>query len=103
MTALSDNELLSRTSRGDREAFGQLVVRHQSLVCAVAYSIVGDLTRSEEVAQDAFVAGWKQLGQLHDCRQFRVLCRRRDLFGNRIKLHQLFQYLPEPCHTAERN
>ena len=34
---LSDHQLLSRTSQGDRDAFGQLVVRHQSLICAVAF------------------------------------------------------------------
>jgi hypothetical protein len=56
MTSLSDFELLNRTSRGDCEAFGQLVVRHQSLVCAFAYSIVGDFARSEDVAQEAFIA-----------------------------------------------
>jgi len=70
-TSLSDRELLDRTSRGDSSAFGQLVARHQALVCAVAYSIVGNVARSEDVAQDAFVAAWKKLGQLHDLAKFK--------------------------------
>lgn len=70
-TSLSDLELLDRTSRGDSTAFGQLVARHQSLVCAVAYSIVGDLARSEDVAQEAFVAAWQKLSQLHDLAKFK--------------------------------
>jgi RNA polymerase sigma factor (sigma-70 family) len=71
MTPPADLDLLNRTAQGDREAFGELVARHQSLVCAVAYSIVGDLAGSEDVAQEAFVAAWKQLGQLHDLTKFK--------------------------------
>src|SRR6185312_14087125 len=42
----------------------------------VAYSIVGDFSRSEDIAQEAFIAAWKQLGQLHDRTRFRSwLCR----------------------------
>src|SRR5262245_5896931 len=71
MTSLADIELLDLTTRGSREAFGELVARHQSLVCAVAYSIVGDISRSEDVAQEAFIAAWKQLGQLQDAARFK--------------------------------
>jgi len=70
-TSLSDLELLDRTAGGDSTAFGELVARHQSLVCAVAYSIVGDVARSEDVAQEAFVAAWKKLSQLHDLAKFK--------------------------------
>jgi RNA polymerase sigma-70 factor (ECF subfamily) len=56
MTPPTDLELLQRTSRGDRDAFGRLVERHQSLVSSVAYSVVGDFSRSEDVAQEAFLA-----------------------------------------------
>jgi len=83
MTPLSDIDLLTRTTLGDREAFGQLVVRYQSLVCAIAYSIVGDMSESEDVAQESFVAAWKQLRQLQDLAKFkswpwgqRVICYR---------------------------
>jgi RNA polymerase sigma factor (sigma-70 family) len=71
MTPLSDLDLLTRTTLGDREAFGQLVVRYQSLVCALAYSIVGDVSESEDVAQESFVAAWKQLRQLQDLARFK--------------------------------
>ncbi len=70
-TSLSDLELLDRTSHGDNAAFGQLVARHQSVVCGIAYSILGDLARSEDVAQEAFVAAWKKLSQLHDRAKFK--------------------------------
>ncbi len=71
MNSAADLDLLNRTALGDREAFGELVSRHQSLVCAVAYSIVGDLSRSEDIAQEAFIAAWKQLNQLQDLTRFK--------------------------------
>lgn len=68
-------EMLDRLGRGDRDAFGQLVARYQSVVCGVAYSIVGDVARSEDVAQEAFLAAWKQRGELRDVRRFKAwLC-----------------------------
>ncbi|MGH7140173.1 MAG: RNA polymerase sigma factor [Pirellulales bacterium] len=69
---VSDVELVIRTHAGDRDAFGELVGRHQSAVCAVAYTVVGDVGRSEDVAQEAFVAAWKQVGELRDLTKFRA-------------------------------
>ena len=39
----------------DCEAFGKIVLRYQSLLCSLAYSSVGDLSQSEDIAQEAFV------------------------------------------------
>lgn len=63
---LQDTDLVARCRRGDREAFATLVSRYQSLVCAQAYSICGDFTRSEDVAQDTFLSAWRQLPQLRE-------------------------------------
>ena len=41
--------------------FEQLVVRYQDAVCAVAYSLLRDRARSEEVAQEAFLIAWQKL------------------------------------------
>jgi RNA polymerase sigma factor (sigma-70 family) len=67
----ADSQLLSRCLEGDRTAFRTLVERYQSLLCSIAYAIVGDLKRSEDVAQEAFVAAWRQLRTLHDLSRFR--------------------------------
>lgn len=45
---------------GSRERFHDLVVRYQDVVCAVAYSVLRDRARSEEVAQDAFLVAWSK-------------------------------------------
>src|SRR5436190_23583090 len=41
--------------------FAGLVARYQGAVCAVAYSVLRDRARSEEVAQDAFLLAWQKL------------------------------------------
>jgi RNA polymerase sigma factor (sigma-70 family) len=45
----------------DPKAFEQLVARYQGAVCAVAYAVLRDRARSEEVAQEAFLIAWQKL------------------------------------------
>jgi RNA polymerase sigma factor (sigma-70 family) len=62
---MTDRELIDASRRGERAAFGQLVERYQALVCAVSYTATGDQALSEDVAQETFLAAWRQLGPLH--------------------------------------
>jgi len=41
--------------------FEALVTRHQGAVCAIAYAVLRDRARSEEVAQEAFLVAWQKL------------------------------------------
>jgi RNA polymerase sigma factor (sigma-70 family) len=61
---LSDEQLVGLTLEGDRDAFGQIVARYQSPICALAYSACGSVTRSEDLAQEVFVAAWRKLREL---------------------------------------
>jgi len=73
--ALDDRQLVEQSIGGDTEAFGVLVDRYQSLICAVTYSATGSIERSEELAQEAFLRAWKNLSQLEDVTRFRAwLC-----------------------------
>ena len=67
----TDLELLALARNGQRDAYGQLVARHQTLVASLAYSICGDFRRSQDVAQEAFVLAWQQLGALEDATKFK--------------------------------
>jgi RNA polymerase sigma factor (sigma-70 family) len=67
----SDGELVEASRRGEHEAFGQLVARYQDLVCAVSYSSTGDDVLSEDVAQETFIAAWRQLAGLREPRRLR--------------------------------
>lgn len=71
MHAITDLELLERCTHDDRDAFAVIVHRYQNLVCSVAYSVLGDFARSEDVGQETLVAAWKQLPQLEDLAKFR--------------------------------
>ena len=69
--ARSDIELVEASRRGEHEAFGHLVARYQDVVCAVSYSSTGDQGLSEDVAQETFIAAWRQLDRLRDTMHLR--------------------------------
>ena len=63
---LSDADLVTASLRGDRDAFGRIVERYQTLISSLAYCATGNVTRSEDLAQEAFVCAWKQLAELRE-------------------------------------
>jgi RNA polymerase sigma factor (sigma-70 family) len=62
----SDATLVSEALAGSREAFRAIVERYQTLLCSVAYNATGNLNRSEDLAQEAFVTAWSRLGSLRE-------------------------------------
>jgi RNA polymerase sigma-70 factor (ECF subfamily) len=56
-----DRELVHRATRGEREAFGALVQRHQDRVFNLAYHIVRNREDALDVGQDAFVKAFASL------------------------------------------
>jgi len=69
---VTDEDLLKRSLEGDARAFGTLMERHESAVCAVSFAVTGDREVSEDVAQDAFVTAWTSLATLRDPSRFRA-------------------------------
>jgi RNA polymerase sigma factor (sigma-70 family) len=94
----SDEKLVEWSLTGDRDAFRQIVERYQSLVCSITYNATGSLTLSEDLAQEAFVAAWKQLSELREPSHLRAwLCGiTRFLVGKELR-----QQGREPVHAAE--
>lgn len=62
----SDASLVMHSLGGDRYAFCEIVSRYQNLLCSVAYSAIGDIKLSEDLAQEAFIEAWKKLDTLRD-------------------------------------
>jgi len=60
----ADVELVAQSMAGNRDAFGHIVSRYQSLICSLAYSATGSLGQSEDLAQETFITAWKHLGHL---------------------------------------
>jgi len=96
--AHNDAELVGVSLSGDREAFGRIVARYQSLVCSLAFSATGSLSLSEDLAQETFVTAWKQLPGLREPEKLRAwLCGiARNLIHNSLRKQGR-----EPSHHAE--
>jgi RNA polymerase sigma factor (sigma-70 family) len=94
----NDAELVAESLAGNRDAFGQIIARYQSLVCSLAYSATGSLSQSEDLAQETFVAAWKQLAGLREPEKLRAwLCGiARNLIGKTLRRQGR-----EPSHAAE--
>lgn len=54
-TQIHDEALVLAASKGDLEAFNQLVLSYQDLAYHHAYSLMGDSASAEDVAQESFV------------------------------------------------
>ena len=68
--------LVERAKTGDREAYGELVVRFQNSVYAMSLARVRDPLEAQELAQDVFVHAMRKLPQLRDARCFAGWLRR---------------------------
>lgn len=93
-----DARLVGKCITGDREAFKGIVERYQSLICSLAYSATGSLTQSEDIAQETFIAAWKDLATLREPAKLRSwLCSIvRCLIAKHFRRQQ-----HEPVHSAE--
>jgi RNA polymerase sigma-70 factor (ECF subfamily) len=68
---LDDEQLVERARRGDADAYGELVRRHQAVAYRTALVIAGSTSEAEEAAQDAFVKAWRALGRFRAGAPFR--------------------------------
>jgi len=94
----TDAELVAESLAGNRESFGEIVSRYQTLVCSLAYSATGDLARSEDLAQDTFLAAWGHLGDLREPEKLRAwVC---GIARHRIQ-DAIRSSRREPTHKAE--
>src|SRR6266704_2789944 len=97
-TANNDAELVIASLSGNRDAFGQIVSRYQSLICSLAYSATGSLGESEDLAQETFITAWKHLRHLREAAKLRAwLC---GIARNRIR-NFLRREGREPVRKAE--
>jgi len=93
-----DIQLVTESLGGNREAFGQIVSRYQTLICSLAYSATGSFSQSQDLAQETFVIAWKQLPELREPGKLRSwLC---GILKNRVyKTYR--REGQEPSHAAE--
>jgi RNA polymerase sigma factor (sigma-70 family) len=63
---LNDAELVAESLDGNRDGFRLIVERYQTLISSLAYCATGNVSRSEDLAQETFVSAWKQLAELRE-------------------------------------
>ncbi|MEM9366800.1 MAG: sigma-70 family RNA polymerase sigma factor [Planctomycetota bacterium] len=66
----TEEQLVLAARAGDAEAFGELVQRYSGIVTGIAYSILGDFVRSEDVGQESFWNAWRNRKSLQDPTKF---------------------------------
>lgn len=69
---VTDAELVALARQGDRQAFGELVTRHQAAVYRAAMAAVGSPAEAEDAAQDAFVCAYRRLGSFRGDASFKT-------------------------------
>ena len=87
---VDDAELVERSVLGDTAAFGIVVERYQGLVCGLAYSACGNAHLSEDLAQETFIAAWRQLRGLREADKLKAwLCGiARNVVNNHLRKQQ---------------
>jgi RNA polymerase sigma-70 factor (ECF subfamily) len=66
----SDEALLAAHLRGDRDAFGLLVGRHERRVYGLCLRILGNREDAEDAAQEAFIAALRRAGTFRQAAAF---------------------------------
>ncbi len=66
----SDHDLMRLAGRGQREALGVLVRRHQERVLALAYRFLGSWDAAEDICQDAFIRVWESAARYDPVAEF---------------------------------
>jgi RNA polymerase sigma factor (sigma-70 family) len=85
-----DAVLWDLVCQGNQTAYAEVVRRYQALVSAVAYNACGDLAQSEDVAQEAFWAAWRQRHALARPERLRAwLCGIARNLGHAARRHSI--------------
>lgn len=71
-----ESKLIEQSRSGDTEAYAALMDQHQKMIRAVTFRMTGSLDDAEELAQDAFLRAYRQLGTFNGSSKFSTwLCK----------------------------
>src|SRR5262245_18423256 len=66
----AEARLVEAARRGDQTAFDALVAMYQTRLCRFTYSLTGNFTQSEELAQEAFITAWTRMSDIREPDRF---------------------------------
>jgi RNA polymerase sigma-70 factor (ECF subfamily) len=67
---MKDETLIEECRNGNRQAFGELVTKYQSLVYGLCYSMVGNFADAQDLSQEIFLKAFVNLYQLREPSKF---------------------------------
>lgn len=67
----TDESLVERAAAGDRRAFTVLYRRHARYLAGVAFRLMGESSELDDVVQEAFLVGLRNLGKLEQATKLR--------------------------------
>jgi RNA polymerase sigma-70 factor (ECF subfamily) len=67
---VTDADLAALAVAGDREAFGELIVRHAPAARRLTRAVLRDPHDADDAAQDGFLSAWRHLGRYDSSRPF---------------------------------
>ena len=70
LSALDEGALVVRASRGEKNAYGQLVTRYRWAAFAVALSVAGRREDAEDAAQESFIVALNRLNECQEAEKF---------------------------------
>ncbi|MGL5470512.1 MAG: RNA polymerase sigma factor, partial [Shewanella sp.] len=68
--AMSEFDLVTLASQGNRAAFKQLYLTHHKKVYALSLRLCGQASQAEEITQECFILVWQKLPQFKGESQF---------------------------------
>jgi RNA polymerase sigma-70 factor (ECF subfamily) len=93
----ADRELVERAASGSREAFDELVRRHQVAIVGLARVLTKGSADSEDLAQEVFLRAWRSLSGFRGDSAFRTWLHKvavnviHSHFGRVARVRRLFQ------------
>ncbi len=104
---MDDRRLVEAAAEGSREAFDELVRRHQTSILNLVRALTGGSADAEDLAQDVFVRAWRGLSGFRGESAFRTWLHRvainvvQSHRGRASKLRRLFHVGPTTPDVQE--
>ncbi len=103
-TAAQERQWVSRCREGDESAMGHLIAKHRSRLVRTATNLLRDRHEAEDVSQEAFLKGFRELNKLRDDRAFSGylyrICVRLCMDRLRLKRAELVEFDRAEPHSG---
>lgn len=103
-----DLQLVIGALSGDQERYNELVSKYQKLLLGLAFSYVNDYQDAQDIVQEAFMLGYRNLANLHQphrfgawIRQITANCAKTHLRKHQIRQLESYELLPNVNHLEE--